>query len=125
MLRIHFYPGCIPCNSTRNAAGLLTCCYPFRAQVMEGLNDTAENLMQAIEKGEAEVSPSQLYAVASILEGVPYVNGAPQNTFVPGLIELAVRLGSDQHKLHPVAAADADSAAHDSNRLHLSALACP
>jgi myo-inositol-1-phosphate synthase len=57
---------------------------------MEGLNDTAENLMASIEKGEHEVSPSQLYAVASILEGVPYVNGAPQNTFVPGLIELAV-----------------------------------
>ena len=57
---------------------------------MEGLNDTAENLMASIEKGEHEVSPSQLYAVASILEGVPYVNGAPQNTFVPGLIQLAV-----------------------------------
>ena len=28
-----------------------------------------------------------------MLEGVPYVNGAPQNTFVPGLIELAVRHG--------------------------------
>lgn len=61
---------------------------------MEILNDTAENLMASIEKGEHEVSPSQLYAVASILEGVPYVNGAPQNTFVPGLIELAVRSAS-------------------------------
>ncbi len=58
---------------------------------MEGLNDTAENLLQSIEKGEAEVSPSTLYAVACIKEGVPYINGAPQNTFVPGLIELAVR----------------------------------
>jgi myo-inositol-1-phosphate synthase len=58
---------------------------------MEGLNDTAENLMASIEKCEHEVSPSQLYAVASILEGVPYINGAPQNTFVPGLIDLAVR----------------------------------
>ena len=57
---------------------------------MEGLNDTAENLLQSIEKGEAEVSPSTLYAVACIKEGVPYINGAPQNTFVPGLIELAV-----------------------------------
>ncbi len=59
---------------------------------MEGLNDTAENLMKSIEKNESEVAPSQLYAVASILEGVPYINGAPQNTFVPGLIEMAVRV---------------------------------
>ena len=58
---------------------------------MEGLNDTSENLIKSIERDEAEVSPSQLYAVASILEGVPYINGAPQNTFVPGLIDLAVR----------------------------------
>jgi len=61
------------------------------AQVMEGLNDTAETLLASIERGEAEVSPSTLYATAAILEGVPYVNGAPQNTFVPGLIELAIQ----------------------------------
>ena len=60
---------------------------------MEGLNDTAENLMASIERNEAEVSPSTLYAAACILEGVPYVNGAPQNTFVPGLIEMAVTHG--------------------------------
>ena len=58
---------------------------------MEGLNDTAETLLASIERDEAEVSPSTLYAAASILEGVPYVNGAPQNTFVPGLIDLAIK----------------------------------
>jgi myo-inositol-1-phosphate synthase len=63
------------------------------AEVMEGLNDTSANLMKSIEANESEVAPSQLYAVASILEGVPYINGAPQNTFVPGLIELAVEKG--------------------------------
>ena len=41
----------------------------------------------------AEVSPSTLYATACVLEGVPFINGAPQNTFVPGLIELAVARG--------------------------------
>ena len=60
-------------------------------QVMEGLNDTAETLLASIESDEAEVSPSTLYATAAILEGVPYVNGAPQNTFVPGLIDLAIK----------------------------------
>ena len=38
----------------------------------------------------AEVSPSTLYAVACVLEGVPCINGSPQNTFVPGLIDMAV-----------------------------------
>ena len=65
--------------------------YFYCLQVMEGLNDTAENLMASIEKNEAEVSPSTLYGAACVLEGVPYINGAPQNTFVPGLIDLAVR----------------------------------
>ncbi len=48
------------------------------------MNDTPANLMAAIARNEAEVSPSTLYAVACIEEGVPFVNGSPQNTFVPG-----------------------------------------
>lgn len=39
----------------------------------------------------AEVSPSTLYAAACVLEGVPFINGSPQNTFVPGLIDMAVQ----------------------------------
>lgn len=31
--------------------------------------------------------------MASILEGCAYINGSPQNTFVPGAIELAVQKG--------------------------------
>lgn len=54
-----------------------------------GLNDTAENLLASIAEGKSEVSPSSLYAVASILEGCTFINGSPQNTFVPGVIELA------------------------------------
>ena len=49
-----------------------------------GLNTTAEELMNSIERNEEEVSPSTLFAVASILEGCTYINGSPQNTFVPG-----------------------------------------
>ncbi|NXA55733.1 INO1A synthase, partial [Nothocercus julius] len=80
--------------------------------VVPGLNDTAENLLRAVEvraggagAGRAagtalsarvpqrglEVSPSTLFAVASILEGCAYVNGSPQNTFVPGAVELAAQ----------------------------------
>lgn len=39
------------------------------ADIVEGVNDTAENLMAAIKRNEEEISPSSLYAVASILEG--------------------------------------------------------
>lgn len=38
--------------------------------VLPGLNDTADNLILAIKADAAEVSPSTLFAVASILEGV-------------------------------------------------------
>ncbi|GIL73127.1 hypothetical protein Vretimale_4734 [Volvox reticuliferus] len=72
------------------------------AQVVEGLNDTSDNLMASIDRNEAEIAPSTLYAVACVLEGVPFVNGSPQNTFVPGMIELAVKhnvlIGGDDFK---------------------------
>ena len=61
------------------------------SNVMNGLNDTADNLLAAIERNESEVAPSSLYAVACIKEGVPFINGAPQNTFVPGLVDFAVK----------------------------------
>ncbi|KAI0295215.1 inositol-3-phosphate synthase [Russula brevipes] len=54
------------------------------SEIIPGVNDTAE----------AEIAPSTIFAVASILEGVPFINGAPQNTFVPGVIELAEQRNS-------------------------------
>eukprot|EP00958_Prasinococcus_capsulatus_P026186 scaffold4675_cov378-Prasinococcus_capsulatus_cf.AAC.3 len=60
------------------------------ANIVEGLNDTMENLEGAIDRNEPEISPSTLFAYACISEGVPFVNGSPQNTFVPGLIDYAV-----------------------------------
>eukprot|EP00188_Purpureofilum_apyrenoidigerum_P002245 Plantae.Rhodophyta-Purpureofilum_apyrenoidigerum.ctg2375.p1 GENE.Plantae.Rhodophyta-Purpureofilum_apyrenoidigerum.ctg2375~~Plantae.Rhodophyta-Purpureofilum_apyrenoidigerum.ctg2375.p1 ORF type:complete len:533 (+),score=76.89 Plantae.Rhodophyta-Purpureofilum_apyrenoidigerum.ctg2375:169-1767(+) len=59
----------------------------------KGVNDTSANLLKAIANDHSEVSPSTLYAVASILEGCPYVNGSPQNTFVEGCIALAEEKG--------------------------------
>lgn len=58
-------------------------------EVRKGLNDTAETLINSIENNETEVSPSSIFAVASILEKCCYINGSPQNTFVPGVIDLA------------------------------------
>lgn len=59
------------------------------SDIIPGINDTADNLLRSIREGEKEISPSTLFAVASILEGVTYINGSPQNTFVPGALELA------------------------------------
>lgn len=64
------------------------------AEIVSGVNDTADNLLKAIEQGHEEVSPSTVFAVACILEGAPFINGSPQNTFVPGAIALAERHGA-------------------------------
>lgn len=64
------------------------------SDIIPGVNDSADNLMAAIQSSHSEVSPSTLFAVASILEGAPYINGSPQNTFVPGCVELA-----EKHKV--------------------------
>lgn len=60
--------------------------------IVDGVNDTADNLLAAVKRGELEVSPSTIFSLASILEGCPFINGSPQNTFVPGVLELAERL---------------------------------
>jgi len=64
------------------------------ADIIEGVNDTASSLLQAINSGHTEVAPSTVFAVACILEKAPFINGSPQNTFVPGAIELAEHHGS-------------------------------
>lgn len=61
--------------------------------VQAGVHDSAENVLAAIDACHEEISPSTLFAVASVLEGVTYLNGSPQNTLVPGVIELAQQLG--------------------------------
>ena len=64
------------------------------SDIVTGVNDTAANLMNSIASGHSEIAPSTVFAVASILENVPFINGSPQNTFVPGCIELAQRHGA-------------------------------
>ncbi|XP_047467278.1 LOW QUALITY PROTEIN: inositol-3-phosphate synthase 1-A-like [Mugil cephalus] len=56
------------------------------------VTDTSRCLLCFLQAG-AKVSPSTLFAVASIQEGCAYINGSPQNTFVPGAIELAMQNG--------------------------------
>ena len=67
-----------------------------------GVHDTEANLRAAVAAGVSEVSPSTLFGLACVDEGVPFINGSPQNTFVPGLIEAATRarvlIGGDDFK---------------------------
>ncbi|XP_013784628.1 inositol-3-phosphate synthase 1-A-like [Limulus polyphemus] len=70
--------------------------------IVPGLNESGDSLLKSIKKNNSEISPSTLFAVASILEGCSYLNGSPQNTFVPGCIDLAekhgVFIGGDDFK---------------------------
>ena len=72
------------------------------ADLIAGINDSADNLLDAIDAGHSEISPSTIFAVASILENAPFINGSPQNTFVPGVIKLAKKheafIGGDDFK---------------------------
>ncbi|KAH0476559.1 MAG: uncharacterized protein KVP18_001711 [Porospora cf. gigantea A] len=58
-------------------------------ELEDGVHDSAENLLTAIKNNHTEISASIIYAVAAIQEGSTYINGSPQNTFVPGIVELA------------------------------------
>jgi myo-inositol-1-phosphate synthase len=51
---------------------------------------TEKSILDAIANNTPGVSPSQIFAVAAILEKCPYLNGSPQNTFVPGVVRLAL-----------------------------------
>lgn len=42
------------------------------ADIIPGVNDTAENLIKSIEVDHPEISPSTMFAVASALEGVSF-----------------------------------------------------
>lgn len=64
------------------------------SNIIEGVNDTADNLIENVKKSHEEIAPSTVFAIASILENVPYINGSPQNTFTPGCVELAEKYGS-------------------------------
>lgn len=89
-----------PCRNFKAAHGLdkvivqWTANTERYADLVPGVNDTADNLMKAIESSHEEVSPSTVFAVACILENAPFINGSPQNTFVPGAIELAEKHGA-------------------------------
>ncbi|CAG8442342.1 2205_t:CDS:2 [Diversispora eburnea] len=61
------------------------------SEIIPGVNDTADNLLKSVNQSHPEIAPSTIFALACILEKTPFINGSPQNTFVPGCIQLAER----------------------------------
>lgn len=64
------------------------------ADVKKGLNTTMAELEKSLKENHSEISPSTIFAMAAIAEGCIYINGSPQNTFVPGVVELAEHHGA-------------------------------
>ncbi|CRH00550.1 inositol-3-phosphate synthase, putative [Plasmodium relictum] len=56
---------------------------------IEGVNDTIENILYACKNNHPSISPSIIYALASVLENIPFINSSPQNTFVNAIVQLA------------------------------------
>ncbi|XP_055390356.1 inositol-3-phosphate synthase [Condylostylus longicornis] len=61
--------------------------------IRNGLNTTSEELFKSLKSNDPEISPSTMFAMAAIAEKCTYINGSPQNTFVPGVIEYAEKSG--------------------------------
>lgn len=72
------------------------------SEIIPGVNDSAEALLAAVKTSHSEVAPSTIFALAAIMEKCPFINGSPQNTFVPGAVEFAeknkVFIGGDDFK---------------------------
>ncbi|KAE9546115.1 hypothetical protein FO519_010673, partial [Halicephalobus sp. NKZ332] len=70
--------------------------------IQEELSTTSEEILKSVKENNSEISPSNIFAIAAILEGAHYINGSPQNTLNPGIIELAeknsVFVGGDDFK---------------------------
>jgi myo-inositol-1-phosphate synthase len=62
-------------------------------KIKPNVHNTGRELIQGIKNSDDEISPSTIFAVASILEGCSFINGSPQNTVVPGVIDLAKENG--------------------------------
>jgi myo-inositol-1-phosphate synthase len=58
------------------------------------VHQTIESFEKGMEENHKDISPSQLYAYAAIMEGIPYANGAPNlSADFPALEKLAVERG--------------------------------
>ena len=90
----------------KQANGLSKCVVMWTAnterftRLVENVHFKSADLLKSIEQDFDEISPSTLFAVASILENCIFINGSPQNTLVPAVMELA------EEKAVPIAGDD-------------------
>jgi myo-inositol-1-phosphate synthase len=70
-------------------------CASTEAYIKPGtVHSTLEQFERAMDRNDDEIAPSMLYAWASIMEGVPFANGAPNLTVdTPALLQLANERG--------------------------------
>ena len=63
-------------------------------QEPSAVHDTIESFEQGLRDDDGNIAPSQIYAYAAIMSGVPFANGAPNLTVdLPCMIQLAAREG--------------------------------
>jgi myo-inositol-1-phosphate synthase len=77
-------------NHATNTIVLWTANTERMMEIVPEVHNTWEGLSKAIKDNRKDlVSPSMLYAIAAIKEGCTYLNGSPQNTLVPAILQLA------------------------------------
>jgi myo-inositol-1-phosphate synthase len=55
-----------------------------------GVHQTLASFEQGLRENDPDIAPSQIYAYAALMSGVPYANGAPNlTTDIPALLDLA------------------------------------
>ncbi|KAL0248813.1 hypothetical protein GEMRC1_004047 [Eukaryota sp. GEM-RC1] len=64
-----------------------------RTVEIEECHTSKDALLKAIKENDSRVAASVLYAVAAIEEKCAFINGSPQNTLVPGLVQYAYEQG--------------------------------
>ena len=55
------------------------------------VHENIENFVKGLKKNDKDIAPSQMYAYAALLEGIPFANGAPALTVdIPAFEKMAV-----------------------------------
>lgn len=76
-------------NGLRNVVVLWSGSTERMVKERSGIHDSWDNMSAAIERGSKSISPSMMYAAASLQEKCTFLNCSSQNTLVPALVELA------------------------------------
>ena len=63
------------------------------SELTPGVNLSEGEILNSIKTSHKEIAPSVIYAVAAIMEGCSFINGSPQNTILPGVVEMAEKKG--------------------------------